>query len=260
LRLNRIPVDKQIGGIKRLDYHPARLSGNIESMPACYIVNLHHTNGVIMFKSLLLIFIFSVSSNELYAQSSIQNDLKSFMEGSKARFSTDGYPKSQGINIQIDFPKSWTKKSGERPHIVQKFSSSGGGGIAKVAILNITPIPAYLKGVSDNEIAENLFNPKLIKDQLPENSELLFVNPTKYDGEPGIFFYYFTQFSRAGANFASLMVSHRFLYKRVTVDYSIAYSILITPTQKEPSKQQVESFLGLAIQMGNSIILPDKYK
>ena len=214
-----------------------------------------------MFKiRLLLIFIITILSTELFAQTSIQDDFKRYMEGSKVKFSTVGHPKAQGLNIQIDYPKSWIKKEGERPHIVQKFSSSGGGGIAKVAILNITPIPLDLKGFSDKEIAEYLFDPKLVEGQLPENSKLLTVKPTKYDGEPGIFLYYVSQMSRAGANFDSLMVSHRFLYQHATVDFTIAYLILLTPTQKQLSQQQGESFLGLAIQMGNSIILPDKYK
>jgi len=213
-----------------------------------------------MKRILCLILIIAISSTELFAQSSIQDDFKSFMEGSKLKFSTVGHPKAQGLNIRIDLPNSWIKKEGERPHIVQKFSSSGGGGIAKVAILNITPIPSYLKGFSDKEIAENIFNPKIIEDQLPGNSKLLIVKPTKYDGEPGIFFYYVTQMSRAGSDFASLMVTHRFLYQHATVDFTIAYSILLASTQKQLSQQQGESFLGLAIQMGNSIVLPDKYK
>jgi len=214
-----------------------------------------------MFKNrLLLIFIITILSTELFAQTSIQDDFKSFMGGSKIKFSTVGHPKAQGLNIQIDYPKSWIKKEGERPHIVQKFSSSGGGGIAKVAVLNITPIPSDLKGFSDKEIAENLFDPKLIEGQLPEKSKIVAAKPTKYDGEPGIFLYYVLQMSNAGLNFASLMVSHRFLYQRATVDFTITYAILLTPTQKQLSQQQSDSFLGLAIQMGNSIILPDKYK
>ena len=43
------------------------------------------------------------------------------------------------------------------------------------------------------------------------------------------------------------------------MDLTIAYSTLITPAQKNITQQQSDSFLGLALLMGNSIILPDNY-
>jgi hypothetical protein len=208
----------------------------------------------------LFIIIIVFSSTELFAQSSIQDDFKNFRAGNKSKFSTVGHPKSRGLNIQIEFPSSWIKKQGERPHIVQTFSSSEDGGIAKVATLSITPVPSELKNFSDKDIAENLFKPEFAESILPENSKLIVANPTKYDGESGILVYYVTQMSRSGANFASIVVSHRFLYQRHAVDFTIAYSMLITSTQKQISQQQSDSFLGLAIQMGNSIVLFDKYK
>ena len=209
---------------------------------------------------LLFIIIIALSSSDLFAQSNIQDDLKNFNDGIKNKFSTVGHPKSRGLNIQIEFPNSWVKKQGERPHIVQKFSSSEDGGIAKVATLSVTPLPSDFKDFSDKDIAENLFNPELAESMLPESSKLIVAKPTKYDGEPGILLYYITQLSRAGAEFTSLVVSHRFIYQHNTVDFTIAYSMLITYTQKHISQQQSDSFLGLAIQMGNSIILFDKYK
>jgi hypothetical protein len=117
-----------------------------------------------------------------------------------------------------------------------------------------------MEAFSDKEIADALFDPKLAAKTLPENSKLVAANPTKYDGQPGILLYYVTQMSNAGANFASLVVSHRFFYKRTTVDFTIAYSVLLTSTQRKLTQQEGESFLGLALQMGNSIILVQKYK
>ena len=146
-----------------------------------------------------------------------------------------------------------------RSHIVQKFSSPGDGGSAKVAILNITPVPSNLRGLSEKELSEILFDPSQIESQLPKSSKLITAKPTTYDNEPGIFIYYVTQLSRSGVDLASLMVSHRFLYKNSTVDLTIAYSTLITPAQKNITQQQSDSFLGLALLMGNSIILPDNY-
>lgn len=51
------------------------------------------------------------------------NSVREFVEGFRQRFQTDGSGKSQGIKINLQLPKSWTAKDGERPHIVQKWAS-----------------------------------------------------------------------------------------------------------------------------------------
>lgn len=51
------------------------------------------------------------------------NSLREFVEGFRQRFQTDGGGKSQGLKINLQLPKSWTGKDGERPHIVQKWVS-----------------------------------------------------------------------------------------------------------------------------------------
>ena len=51
------------------------------------------------------------------------NPLREFGDGFRQRFQTDGSGKSQGIKINLQLPKSWTGKDGERPHIVQKWVS-----------------------------------------------------------------------------------------------------------------------------------------
>ena len=209
---------------------------------------------------LFLILIIITSSTELCAQSSIQDDLKNFISGEKLKFTTADHSKSRGLNIQIDIPKNWKMKEGERPHIVQKFSSAGAKGIVKVATIHISSLPSELKGFSDKEITEVFFDPDFSEEILPEKSKLIIAKPTEYDGEPGIFVYYLTQTSRAGLDFSGIVVSHRFFYQKAMVDISITYSVLISPTQEKISQQQCETFLKLAIQIGNSIVLPDKYK
>jgi len=67
---------------------------------------------------LFFILIIMISSTELFAQSSIQDDIKNFIAGEKLKFTTAGHSKSRGLNIQIDIPQNWKKKEGERPHIV----------------------------------------------------------------------------------------------------------------------------------------------
>ncbi|MBA7670085.1 hypothetical protein ES703_78228 [subsurface metagenome] len=212
-----------------------------------------------LIRRLMLIYLFSFYSINLFPETSILDDFQGFVQGNRTKYTTAGNPKAQGLEIQIEFPKSWVQKEGKRPHIVQNFSSSAKGGVAKVATLSINPIPSDLRFFTDEEIADVLFDTEFAKDVLPEGSQLLIANPTKYDGEPGIFLYFITQTSRAGANLLGAVVSHRFIYQRNAVDFSITYSILVTSNTKQLTQQEVEAFLGLAIQMGNSIIILNKY-
>jgi hypothetical protein len=51
------------------------------------------------------------------------NSLREFGDGYRQRYQTSDSGKSQGIKIKLQLPKSWTAKDGERPHIVQKWTS-----------------------------------------------------------------------------------------------------------------------------------------
>ena len=51
------------------------------------------------------------------------NPLREFGDGFRQRFQTNGSGKSQGLKINLQLPKSWVGKDGERPHIVQKWTS-----------------------------------------------------------------------------------------------------------------------------------------
>lgn len=59
----------------------------------------------------------------LSIQSSRSQDiLKSYLNREYSRFSTNGLPKSLGLDIVIDIPKLFVASEGKRPHIVQKWS------------------------------------------------------------------------------------------------------------------------------------------
>ena len=98
---------------------------------------------------LLAILLIFISPTLLFAQSNIQDDYNGFLNGEKLKYSTNGHPKSQGLNIQLEYPNTWKKKEGVRPHIIQKFSAPETGGRAKVATLNITPLSSDLEKFSD---------------------------------------------------------------------------------------------------------------
>lgn len=51
-----------------------------------------------------------------------QDDIWSYINGDRTKYFTKDHPNAKGININVEYPSSWTPAEGERPNIVQKFS------------------------------------------------------------------------------------------------------------------------------------------
>lgn len=60
------------------------------------------------------------------------NPVGEFADGFRQRYQTDGAGKSQGIKLNLQLPRSWAGKDGERPHIVQKWVSENGTGLEMI--------------------------------------------------------------------------------------------------------------------------------
>ncbi|TCV80089.1 hypothetical protein [Sulfurirhabdus autotrophica] len=65
-----------------------------------------------------------------------------FTDGFRQRYHTDGAGKSQGVQLNLQLPRSWTAKEGERPHIVQKWVSENGTG-SEIIHLDIQDAQGY---------------------------------------------------------------------------------------------------------------------
>ncbi len=73
--------------------------------------------------------------NYLLAVQYTDNNAGEFTDGFRQRYRTDGSGKSQGLRFHLQLPRSWQVKEGERPHVVQKWISEGGTGLANIMLL-----------------------------------------------------------------------------------------------------------------------------
>ncbi len=58
-----------------------------------------------------------------------------FVRGFKNIYRTKGHLKANGLDLQIEYPKSWSKREGNRPNVIQFFSSNNGRGLASALIM-----------------------------------------------------------------------------------------------------------------------------
>ena len=58
-----------------------------------------------------------------------------FSRGYTVVYRTGGHPKAKGLDVQIEYPKSWSSREGKRPNIIQFFGSNNGRGSAYASLL-----------------------------------------------------------------------------------------------------------------------------
>lgn len=58
-----------------------------------------------------------------------------FLHGFKNIYRTKGHPKAKGLDLQFEYPRSWSKREGKRPNVIQFFSGNNGRGPAQAVII-----------------------------------------------------------------------------------------------------------------------------
>lgn len=92
------------------------------------------------------------------------NPVGEFTDGFRQRYKTDGTGKSQGLKMNLQLPRSWLGKDGERPHIVQKWVSENGTGL-EIILLDIRDGQGY--NPTKKEIEEFVRSGE-VKEAVPE--------------------------------------------------------------------------------------------
>lgn len=73
-----------------------------------------------------------------------------FLAGFTTKYSTKGHSKSKNTDWQIKIPKSWKAEEGERPNIIQKFTSDyGNGNESFMLLVNELDLPVGYKMTND---------------------------------------------------------------------------------------------------------------
>lgn len=64
-----------------------------------------------------------------------ERPVNEFASGFKSIYRTKGHPKAKGLDLQIEYARSWSKREGKRPNVIQFFSSNNGRGPAYALIM-----------------------------------------------------------------------------------------------------------------------------
>lgn len=137
------------------------------------IHQIHEANrGTFMLlKRIFAMLVFSIYSCTLFAQA----------EGGWLTFRSAGHDKSNGINLTIKYPSSWSAQEGNKPHVVQKFIHPNGTSYATILIQDLG-IPEGTQ-ISEQELDE-FFTPSKLKDMVPDGMQFISAQKTTIEGLP----------------------------------------------------------------------------
>lgn len=103
----------------------------------------------------------------------IERPFNELARGFKRIYRTKGHRKAKGLDLQIEYPKSWSKREGNRPNVIQFFGSNNGRGPA-YALIMIRDMVKDAQGELTREDIQVIMTPEgskeLASEMLSENS------------------------------------------------------------------------------------------
>jgi len=172
------------------------------------------------------------------------------------RYSIKSHPKSESLDISIEYPQSWQREEGIRPHIVQKFTGKVAGGISVSCMLIIQKLPAWAGVFLKGEIAVEMLSEGL-QEMLPPNAHFIDGSTTKIDGEPGAWVKYYYEAERAGMRFGTYCLQYVLFYKGRM--FMVECFVGGVTEDKELLQDAFNSYLSVFQMIGNSIVIQDKW-
>ena len=182
-----------------------------------------------------------------------------FVRGDKLKFNSKDHPKARGIELSIEYPRSWRALEGERPNILQKFVSESGRGL-EMAIITIKALPLPVGVTPSKNELEDIFSPEGLKEMVPAGGKFIEAKKTKIDNQPAGFFVYLLPMERANLKLLMSIQSYVF-YFRGNLVY-VAFQVGEVDGERAASSVGVKArrFAPLYQLMANSIIVHNQYK
>lgn len=187
-----------------------------------------------------------------------QNGFQKFVDGERLTYSTAGNPKASGLVVTFDYPAGWSGADGRRPNTLYQVTSEKGRGLELCNLVirggNLVNGP----DVASRDI-EQLFDPKGLKDLVPQGSRFISGSRTTLDGQPGAWVQFSQETDRAGISLQLIWVMYQVYYEGRFIFFSCSVG-----DGGEKPRELVEarfrSTLPLFQVMANSVIIQSRWR
>lgn len=183
----------------------------------------------------------------------MDHPVEEFHRGYNYVFRTKGHPKAKNVDFQIRYPISWLPREGERPNIIQKFTSENGRGLETVMLMvndiGYTP--------SKQEI-NTLFSEHGLKKMLPDGAKFISAKPIVLDNHKGGMIIFEQTMQRLDITLT--MRSLQFVTIRGSKMIFVQCMVTALPGKEAELKKRYSRFEPLFRAIANSLVIQEQYE
>jgi hypothetical protein len=197
-----------------------------------------------------------------------------FSRGFRSKYRTKGHPKSKGLDLQVEYPKSWASKEGQRPNVIQLFSNDNGRGLTSAVIMVRDIVKEANGALSRSEVrqlqtregvkrmASDVFT-KDFAQGIAEGASMKKVRDLKstemvLDNWPGVEVTFNGAVQRLNLEFEAHCTTYVVLYENYMI--FLQFIVAQMPGESERSLQDdIRKFSPLFRSMANSLVIQSQY-
>lgn len=196
---------------------------------------------------------------------------KEFTDGFRTRFDSDKHSKSKGLNLSIEYPKSWISQEGKRPNVLTLVKSYDGLCVVSLVIKDIlSEMGTDINDLSKedlkyirsgefemeiyNEILDDKYGRELIKEVGLEKVADYSFERTKIDGQPTIVIAASGNLKRALGEANVYTINHLVIYRNYVISINSIISSFGSDLYSEKKKYEM-----LCKLIANSLVIKSKW-
>lgn len=181
------------------------------------------------------------------------NPVSEFADGFRQRFQTDGTGKAQSIKLKLQLPRSWTAKAGERPHIVQKWTSLNGTGLEMIH-LDIRDGEGYAPTKKE---MEDFVKSGEVKEVIAEGATYVASGNFSLEKQNGYWVQMITPVERVGIKFYQEAVMYQLFFRGKAI--GITCTVGGPDEERAKTSEAFKRLRPLCQQVVNSLVLLQAY-
>lgn len=179
------------------------------------------------------------------------------VDACRQAFSIKAHPKAKGTDFTISYPIGWKAEEGERPNVVQKFTSDDGTGLETVIVMTLDMRDANGKSPSKRDI-DAILNPANGRQQIPDGSKFVSAERISVEGDPALAIEFVQKSDRAGI--ALMTQTWSVFFVQGTTLVQVMCMVAGSPDADEAwIGARMAQFKPLFKLMVNSIVIPGKW-
>ena len=180
-----------------------------------------------------------------------------FTLGYNRVFRTKNHPKAKDVDFQIRYPISWRPEEGERPNIIQKFTSENGRGL-EMFLLMVKDIPIPLGYTLTEQDLDDLFVESELKGIVPEGGKFISAKPIVLDRHKGAMIVYESTVQQLDITITTRILWFITMYDGKII--SISCSVSALPGEESKLQERFNRFEPLFKMIANTFIIQEQYK